>query len=122
MARRSPSGTPPRRGSNAVRKSKTAEQTAALAAERQDTAFVDALSVDFVRHGASAISRLRENDPVTYMKLCASVLPKAVIDSIDPLESLTDEELLERARRLAEKAGLGPCQDPDDTGKAKKPE
>lgn len=87
MARRSPSDTPLRRGTTATRKAKSSAQSKALAAKKQETAFVDALSVDFTRHGASAISRLREDDPVTYMKLCASVLPKAVIDSIDPLDS-----------------------------------
>ncbi len=78
-----------------------------------ERAFVEALALDFLGHGASAIARVREDDPVTYMKLCAQVLPKALINSIDPLESLSDDELLERARQLAQKAGLGFHPDPD---------
>jgi hypothetical protein len=87
-----------------------------------DTAFVDALSADFVRHGASAIAKVREDDPVTYMKLCAQVLPKTLINDIDPLEALSDEELRERARQLAEKAGLGSRKDPDGAGAADEPQ
>jgi hypothetical protein len=63
-----------------------------------DTAFVDALSADFVQYGSAALARLREDDPVSYMKLCAAVLPKAVAGAIDPLEAMTDEELLDRAK------------------------
>jgi len=79
------------------------------------------LSDDFQRHGASAIAKVRQDDPVTYMKLCASVLPKSIIGSIDPLDSLTDEELNQRARRLAEKAGIGLHPDADGTRKAEEP-
>jgi hypothetical protein len=78
-----------------------------------DTAFVDALSLDFQAHGASAIAKVREDDPVTYMKLCAQVLPKQLINDINPLESLSDEELRERALQLAKKAGFGLHTDPD---------
>lgn len=81
-----------------------------------DTAFIEALSVDFQQYGASAIARVRQDDPVTYMKLCASVLPKSVIDSLDPLDSLTDEELRKRARDLAEKAGIGPRPNAERAG------
>ena len=81
-----------------------------------DTAFVDALAGDFLRHGAAAIARMREDDPATYMKLCAQVLPKSLINSIDPLEAMSDEELRERARQLAEKAGLGARPNADGAG------
>ena len=119
MARRSTRSTTTGRGKGASRKAPAAKPARSKPSRScgQDTAFADALSVDFVCHGASAISRLREDDPVTYMKICASVLPKALIDNIDPLDSLTDEELHERARRLAEEAGLGSRPDPDDAGK-----
>ena len=86
-----------------------------------DTAFVDALAGDFLRHGAGAIAKVREDDPVTYMKLCAQVLPKSLINSIDPLEALSDEELRERARQLAEKAGIGSRPGPDGAGAADEP-
>jgi hypothetical protein len=116
MTRRGTASTTRKRDATGTRKKgATLRRPKASSTEAPDSAFVDALAVDFRRHGATAISRLREDDPVSYIKMCASVLPKAVIDSIDPLDSLTDEELHERARRLAEKAGLGPRPDPDGT-------
>jgi hypothetical protein len=87
-----------------------------------DTAFVDALAGDFRRHGAVAIAKMREDDPATYMKLCAQVLPKSLFNTIDPLEAMSDEELRERARQLAEKAGLGARPDPDRAGAAEEPQ
>ena len=83
-----------------------------------DAQFVDALTSDFRDFGASAIAQVREKDPVTYMKLCASVLPKSVIEDIDPLDTLTDEELRNRATDLAAKVGLGPGA---DSGGARNP-
>jgi hypothetical protein len=78
-----------------------------------DTAFVDALSLDFLMHGASAIAKVREDDPVTYMKLCAQVLPKSLIKDLHPFESLSDEELREHALQLAKKAGFRLHRDAD---------
>lgn len=86
-----------------------------------DTQFVDALTSDFRNFGASAIAQVREKDPVTYMKLCASVLPKSVIEDIDPLDTLSDEELRHRATDLAAKVGLGPGADLGGAGKPAKP-
>ena len=122
MAQRRMTGTAPQRGKSATRKKVTTPPSKAVAADGQDSAFTDALLVDFRRHGAAAITRLREDDPASYIKMCASVLPKAVIDSVDPIDSLSDDELLKRARRLAEKAGLGPRPDPDRAGKTTKSE
>lgn len=113
---RKPAGKSTRSKSNAApRKRAQAKQVAPKAAsvEGPETAFVDALTVDFQRHGASAIAQVREADPTTYMKLCASILPKSVIGSIDPLDTLSDQELIERARLLAEKVGIGPGPDPE---------
>ena len=86
-----------------------------------DAQFVDALTLDFRNFGASAIAQVREKDPVTYMKLCASVLSKSVIENIDPLDTLSDEELRHRATDLAAKVGLGPGADPSGAGKPAKP-
>ena len=77
-----------------------------------DTAFVDALSADFAQYGSAALARLREDDPAAYMKLCAAVLPKAVAGAIDPLEGMTDEELLDRAKGLAKQLGLAVRSNP----------
>jgi len=87
-----------------------------------DTAFVDALSADFALYGSAALARLREDDPVSYMKLCAAVLPKAVAGAIDPLEAMTDEELLDRAKGLAKQLGLAIRSDPGRARRKKKPQ
>ena len=108
---------------SATKKRNSAKRTVRKTAvgDAPDTAFIEALSVDFQQYGASAIARVRQDDPVTYMKLCASVLPKSVINSIDPLDSLTDEELQQRARHLAEKAGIGTRPGPERTGETSEP-
>jgi hypothetical protein len=117
---RQPAGKSTRPTKGAPRKRSQSKRAAAKApvADGPDTAFVDALSVDFQRYGASAIAQVREADPTTYMKLCASILPKSVIGGVDPLATLSDEDLYERARLLAEKAGIGPGPDVERDGEA----
>ena len=51
------------------------------------TDFVTALSRDFAAHGVRAIATAREDDPVAYLRLVASLLPKEVHLSKDnPLD------------------------------------
>lgn len=54
--------------------------------------FLRALADDFDAHGESAIARARIKDPVGYIKVVASLMPKQVEQS-HPLEDLTDGEL-----------------------------
>ncbi|MCG8544345.1 MAG: hypothetical protein MJE12_09075 [Alphaproteobacteria bacterium] len=78
-----------------------------LAAEDVESHFVDALSKDFLEHGAAAIATMREQDPAYYIKLCAATLPKGSVGALDPVEAMTDEELFARARQLAAQLGIG---------------
>ncbi len=55
------------------------------------------------------------------MKLCAAVLPKAVAGTIDPLEAMTDAELLEQAKVLAKQLGLAIRSDPRRARRKKQP-
>jgi hypothetical protein len=55
--------------------------------------FLRALSKDFDEHGKQAIQDAREKDPVGYVKVIASLVPKQVEQS-QPLEDLTDAELV----------------------------
>lgn len=55
--------------------------------------FLNALCKDFDEHGKDAIERARVKDPVGYMKVCASLMPKQVEQS-KPLDDLTDAELV----------------------------
>lgn len=72
--------------------------------------FMSALADDFELHGVRAIQKAREQDPLGYVKVCASLMPKQV-EERKPLEDLNDDELtaaiaLLRAR-LAEGSGTG---------------
>lgn len=59
---------------------------------RVTVAFLNALADDFEKHGAKAIERTREEEPGTYMKVCAGLLPKQV-EQMNPLEELNDAQL-----------------------------
>lgn len=63
-------------------------------------AFLEALHEDFNEHGAGAITRCREDSPVAYVRVLASILPKDLNVTINPLEELTDAELIERIGEL----------------------
>jgi hypothetical protein len=55
--------------------------------------FVRALSKDFDENGIAAIKEARERDPMGYVKVIASLVPKQVEQS-QPLDELTDAELV----------------------------
>jgi hypothetical protein len=55
--------------------------------------FLRTLSADFDKYGKKAIEEAREKDPVGYVKVIASLVPKQVEQS-QPLEDLTDAELV----------------------------
>lgn len=66
-------------------------------------AFLLALHDDFTAHGAEAIIKCRENKPEVYVRVIAGLLPsehRLTID--DQFSEMTDGELAERARQLAE--------------------
>lgn len=77
-------------------------------------AFSAALTKDFKSHGAKAIAAARDKDPVTYLKICTSILPKAAGTDPDPLSALSDDQLLERARRAAASLGFRLEPEPAD--------
>jgi len=64
-------------------------------------AFIEALHDDFQEHGKATIAKVRDEDPVAYVKVCASILPKELNVKVDPLDELTDEQLEQRIRQLA---------------------
>jgi hypothetical protein len=85
---------------------------------RLTTAFLNALANDFDAHGVKAIRDAREADPVKYMQIVATLMPKQ-IEQTQPLEDVSDAELiglLEWARgQIAERVdqvggtGVGPA-------------
>ncbi|MEP3277050.1 MAG: hypothetical protein ABJN26_06220 [Stappiaceae bacterium] len=65
-------------------------------------AFVAALLADFEEHGADVIQEIRETKPDIYLKVIASIIPKDVNITADPLENMTDDELRLSIKALEE--------------------
>lgn len=56
-------------------------------------AFLTALSDDFDTHGVEAIQAARHEDPVAYVKVVASLLPKELKIERSAVEEMSDDEL-----------------------------
>jgi hypothetical protein len=54
--------------------------------------FCNALAADFAEHGKRALEAARNDDPMGYIKVVASLMPKQV-EPTKALENLTDDEL-----------------------------
>ena len=63
------------------------------ARQRLNENFVNKLSADFAKHGDRAIKKLRETDVASYVRVCASLLPKDVFVHQGPLAELTPDEI-----------------------------
>jgi len=55
-------------------------------------AFIQTLYADFIEHGAGAIEAVRTDDPATYMRVVAALLPRE-LEVKRPLADLSDDEL-----------------------------
>lgn len=69
-------------------------------------AFLSALKKDFDDHGEIAIKRCRRDDPVAYVKVIASILPKEIdVADVtdDPLRTLSNEQLYDQIEQLEAK-------------------
>ncbi len=66
--------------------------------------FLSNLCEDFEEHGAAAIQRVRLNDPSTYMRVCAALIPKEMkVEQTNDLSHLSEEELDARLAAAAER-------------------
>lgn len=63
-------------------------------------AFIEALHDDFQANGVDAIVKVRTDKPDQYLKVIASILPKDINLNVNPMGDMTDDELIERIRRL----------------------
>jgi hypothetical protein len=63
-------------------------------------AFLDALHEDFNEHGVAAIQAVRKDKPDQYLKVIASILPKELNVNVNDMDSLSDDEIIERLRSL----------------------
>jgi ketopantoate hydroxymethyltransferase len=56
--------------------------------------FLLALAADFKQHGASAIETVRKQQPGTYMKICAHLVPKEMrVEHTGGVKAMSDEQL-----------------------------
>jgi len=70
------------------------------ARNRLSTSFLEALAKDFEEHGDGVIKIVRMEEPVNYLRLVASVLPKE-FELIDTrLQELSDDEIRELISEL----------------------
>ncbi len=62
--------------------------------------FLDMIANDFAEHGAEAIERVREGDPVMYLRIVSSLVPRELIAKREQAPDsdyaeLTEEEVIE---------------------------
>src|SRR5262245_27335441 len=69
-----------------------------------EKSFIQAYVRDFDLHGSHVIERVREEDPSTYLRIAAGLLPKDVNIHTRPA-ALSVEEFAERFRDLVARAG-----------------
>ncbi len=55
--------------------------------------FVRRLADDFERFGVYAIARVRRHDPVAYLRVIATLMPKEVTVTHDAIDDLSDDQL-----------------------------
>lgn len=84
------------------------------ARDRLQSSFLTRLADDFETNGKQAIEAAREKDPVGYIKAIASLMPKQVEQS-QPLEDLTDAELVAGIALLRSRLTGGPGEGAGET-------
>lgn len=62
--------------------------------------FLHAMVVDFEQHGEAVIAKVRETKPDVYLRVVADLLPKELKLDRDPLENLTDDQLVTRLEQM----------------------
>jgi len=80
------------------------------ARNKLSVAFLEAFAADFEEHGPDTIRIMRAEDPVNYVKVAASLLPKELEITQTQLMEIPDEELdafIEFARRRIAERALG---------------
>jgi hypothetical protein len=56
--------------------------------------FLLALAADFKQHGASAIAKVRKQQPAAYMKICALLVPREMrVEHTGGVKAMTDEQI-----------------------------
>ena len=74
--------------------------------------FLSALADDFEAHGKATIATLRVEDPASYVRVVASLMPKEhhVSGVIEHIQQLTDDEIIRRIAELDATTGIAPAE------------
>ncbi len=70
---------------------------------RLSEALLADMVADFEAGGAAAVKKARTTDPVGYLRVIASLLPKQIEEASNPLADLTDAELEQLVQWLESK-------------------
>jgi formiminotetrahydrofolate cyclodeaminase len=62
------------------------------ARNRLNAAFLNAMVTQFDKNGAKAIEKVAKEDPATFVRVCAAILPKEM-ELSRPLDEISDEQL-----------------------------
>lgn len=68
--------------------------------------FLRDLAAQWEEDGPQTIKEAREKDPVAFIRVIASLLPKELLVRQEPLGDLTDDEIADRLDALEETLGL----------------
>lgn len=84
--------------------------------------FIWDLYEDWQAHGMTALERCRTEQPWTYVKIAAQLMPKDIQISADPLDGMTYEQIVDRIERIRATIRIeGGGTSPDDgAGEAEK--
>jgi hypothetical protein len=77
-------------------------------------AFIQALAKDFEEHGEGVIRIVRIEEPATYLKVIASILPKEFLVEAREIEHMSDEDIRAALDAISRLAG----HDKPDDGEA----
>jgi cellulose synthase/poly-beta-1,6-N-acetylglucosamine synthase-like glycosyltransferase len=86
------------------------------ARDRLSAAFLKAMSDDFDANGVAVVEKVRVEDPATYLRVVASLLPKEVEISRRLFDDVSEDELaavIEILREEVEKNGTPPAAEPE---------
>ena len=67
--------------------------------------FIHALADDFAEHGNAVIRIVRAEEPATYLKVIAGLLPKEFLISENVLEDLSDQDLIDALALIRRQKG-----------------
>ncbi len=84
--------------------------------------FLEKMLDDFEEYGKSVIEKVRIDRPHEYLKVIAATLPKDITLNLNPMDDLTDDQLVTRIRQLDNAirpflaaAGSGDAEDGGET-------